>query len=373
MFNQTNMSAWRFVLYALIGAVGTILVSACVRVIWRAIGVYRIRRAGPRPLVASRHAIWRDPGDIAALDLSNGPGGPAGAPRAPFQFVEEHLTGSQPCVSVTDARGRRWRVKWGNEVRSENFAVRLAWACGYFAETTYFVASGSIGGAQDLQRAKTCIDANCRFTDARFEHDDPDVRKLFEEHSWAWNDNPFVGTSQLQGLKIIVMLLSDWDTKDRRDVARGSNTAIFEHRISRWRREARYLITDWGGSMGRWGGNIVTRGRWDPQGFEAQTPEFVTAVDEGAVRFGYAGQRTPDVAAGITVENVRWLYRYLGRLTDGQMREALDASGATAEEADRFTRALRNRITQLGRACGAINTGDAELTAAAANRRPQSA
>ena len=49
------------------------------------------------------------------------------------------------------------------------------------------------------------------------------------------------------------MLLADWDTKDRRDVARGSNTAIFEHRVSRWRREARYLITDWGGSMGRWG------------------------------------------------------------------------------------------------------------------------
>ena len=26
--------------------------------------------------------------------------------------------------------------------------------------------------------------------------------------------------------------------------------------------------------MGRWGGTIVTRGRWDPDGFEAQTPQF---------------------------------------------------------------------------------------------------
>ena len=93
-----------------------------------------------------------------------------------------------------------------------------------------------------------------RFIDARFELDDPDVRKLFEEHSWAWDDNPFVGTRELTGLKIVVMLLSNWDTKDRRDVARGSNTAIFEHRASALRAgEARYLITDWGGAMGSGG------------------------------------------------------------------------------------------------------------------------
>jgi hypothetical protein len=179
---------------------------------------------------------------------------------------------------------------------------------------------------------------------------------MFEEHSWSWNDNPFVGTSELQGLKVIVMLLSNWDTKDRRDVARGSNTAIFEHRVSRRRREARYLITDWGGSMGRWGSNIVTRGRWDPAGFEAQTPQFVTAVDDGVVSFGYAGQRTADVAGGIRVEDVRWLYRYLGRITDAQLRQALEASGAIDVEAASFARSLRERILQLGRACGALDT-----------------
>ena len=89
--------------------------------------------------------------------MSNGPGGPDGAPAPPFRFLEEHSSGSQPCISVSDAHGRRWRVKWGDEVRSENFAVRLAWACGYFAETTYFVAEGGSTGADNLQRARTCI------------------------------------------------------------------------------------------------------------------------------------------------------------------------------------------------------------------------
>jgi hypothetical protein len=338
---------WNLLVYGFLGAIAALVVAALVHGVWLAIGAYRIRRAGPRPLATGRHTIWRDPGAVGQLDLEDGPGGSGGAPAPPFHFLEEHLSGSQPCVSVTDARGRRWRVKWGDEVRSENFAVRLAWACGYYAETTYFVPQGEIAGATNLQRARSCLGEDCRFVDARFELDDPEVVKLFEEHSWAWNDNPFLGTPHLHGLKVLVMLLSDWDTKDRRDVARGSNTAIFEHRIGRWRREARYLITDWGGSMGRWGSNIVTRGRWDPAGFEAQNAEFVTGVDEGMVHFGYAGQRTADVAVGITVEDVRWLCRYLGRLTDEHLRTALSASGANPEERDAFTRAIRGRIDQL--------------------------
>ena len=338
------MSAAAALTYALAAVAAAIVIAAILRAAWLIRGAYLIRRAGPRRLRATRHSIWRDPGVVEALDLSDGPGGSNGAPVAPFTFVEEHLTGSQPCVSVTDARGRRWRVKWGNEVRSENFAVRLVWACGYHAETTYFVAEGRIAGASGLQRASTCIAEDCSFREARFELDDPSVRKLFEEHSWAWNDNPFVGTPQLHGLKILVMLLADWDAKDRRDVARGSNTAIFEHRLGRWRREARYLITDWGGSMGRWGSTVVTRGRWDPEGFEAQNAEFVKSVDAGVVQFGYVGQRTADIAAGISVNDVAWLSRYLGRITDAQLREALQASGASPEETERFTRAIRERI-----------------------------
>jgi len=347
------MEILKIVLYVAIAIVGTILAATSVRLVWLAIGAYKINRAGPRRLLTSTHVIWRDPGDVEHLDVVNGAGGADGAPAPPFRFLEEHTGGSQPCVSVKDARGRRWRVKWGNEVRSENFAVRLAWICGYFVEPTYFVSEGTIDGTENLQRARECIDDRCKFVEARFELDEPHVRKMFEEHSWAWNDNPFLGSSKLHGLKILVMLLSNWDSKDRRDVARGSNTAIFEHAVGRWRREARYLITDWGGSMGRWGGNIVTRGRWDPDGFAAQTPQFVTGVKDGIVTFGYVGQRTADVADGIRTEDARWLYTYLGRVTDTQLSAALAASGADAAETESFTRSIRERIEQIGRAGGA--------------------
>jgi hypothetical protein len=250
-------------------------------------------------------------------------------------------------VSVRDANGRRWRVKWGVEVRCETFAVRLAWACGFFAEVTHFVASGRIDGAETLGRAASCLDDTGRFVDARFELDDPAVDKLFEEHSWSWTSNPFVGTPELAGLKVLLMLISNWDNKDQRDVARGSNTAIYVTRQSPWKREAQYLIVDWGGSMGRWGGTVVTRNRWDAAGFAAQTPRFVTGVAAGQVQFGYAGQRTGDASGDIRVDDVRWLCRYLGRITDDQLRAALHASGATRDEAESFTASLRARIAQL--------------------------
>src|SRR4029079_1520754 len=129
-------------------------------------------------------------------------------------FVEEHFDGSQPCVSVRDARRRTWRVKWGSEVQCETLATRLAWAAGYFVETTYFVREGRIDGAANLQRAGQCVDAAGAFRDARFELDEHGVVKHFDEHGWAWNDNPFVGTRELNGLKVVMMWVSNWDAKD---------------------------------------------------------------------------------------------------------------------------------------------------------------
>lgn len=344
--------------YVAISAAGVVAGYALVHLTWHVRSQWRIHRAGPRKLLATRHRLWQETHGPA--DLRFGPGGPDGVPAPPFQFVEEHSSGSQPCVAVRDGRSRLWRVKWGHEAKPESFAVRLAWACGYFAEVTHFVAEGRIEGASNLSRARNCLDEEGRFTEARFELEDPTVRMLFDEHSWSWNDNPFVGTKQLSGLKIVNMLLSNWDTKDRRDVSRGSNTGIFEYPVSRWAREARYLITDWGGAMGKWGSNVVSRDRWDPDGFTAQTATFVTGVKDGFVNFGYQGQRTAEITRGITVEHVEWFYRHARRLTEASLRDGLLASGATDEEAARFAAALRVRIAQLGDACSPRRSGDAK-------------
>lgn len=320
--------------------------TAAVYSFWRVRSALKVWSKAKRPLQSVQALIWRSPGDVASLDLTAGPGGIHGSPQPPFRFVEEHLDGSQPCLSVRDRRGLVWRVKWGDEVNSETLATRLAWAAGYFVEINYFVAEGRIENVSDLQRAAVCLDEHGRFRNARFELDERNVTKHFEEHSWAWNDNPFVGTRELHGLKIVMMWLSNWDAKDVRDVARGSNTAIFEYQVRSGLREARYLITDWGGSLGRWG-SVVRRGRWDCHAFEAENAAFVTGVDGDLVRFGYTGQRTADIADGIRVSDVEWLLGTLGALRQAQIADAVRASGGTPEEVAVFSRALRARLDIL--------------------------
>jgi hypothetical protein len=333
-------------------AVGTVVVIWLVFAFWRIRSGMKRRAAGERPLQSRRAVIWRQPGPAESLDFAAGPGGRDAAPAAPFQFMEEHASGSFPSVSVRDARGRVWRVKWGNEVHTETFATRLAWAAGYFVEVNYFVPDGRIERADNLQRARQCISDDGSFRNARFELDEPDVVKHFDEHSWGWNDNPFVGTRELNGLKIVMMLLSNWDNKDVRDVARGSNTAIFEHLISPDVLEARYLIIDWGAALGTWGSHVLTRGRWDCQAYAAQSDQFVLGTEGDRVLWGYKGQRTADAVADITRADVQWLYKYLGRITDEQLAAGLRASGGTETEIADFTRALRDRLDRLGEIAG---------------------
>lgn len=313
---------------------------------WRARSIIRVWRAPSRPLHSVQATIWRDPGDVSRLDLAAGPGGDAGRPAPPFTFLEEHLTGSQPCVSVRDGRGLVWRVKWGHEVNAEALATRLAWAAGYFVEVTYYVAEGRVEGAGELQRAASCLDEQGRFRHGRFELEEQGVAKHFDEHSWAWHDNPFVGTRQLNGLKIVMMWLSNWDAKDVRDVARGSNTAVFEYPLPSGFREARYLIIDWGGAFGRWG-TVVSRGRWDCHAFASESDAFVSGSDGECLQFGYTGQRTSDIAEGIRVSDARWLLDTLGGLSEAQIADAVRASGGNEEEVAVFSRALRVRLDRL--------------------------
>jgi hypothetical protein len=334
--------ALQFLFWAAVSIAGGI---AAVFTYWRLRSEWVRRREGEPPLRSRQVAIWRDPGDLRARDLAAGAGAP---PAPPFTYVVEHDSGSQPCVSVHDAGNREWRVKWGPEVRTETFGTRLAWALGFFSEQTHFIAEGVIAGARDLRRARANIDEHGHFTEARFELSEAGVAKHFDAHSWAWNDNPFVGTRELNGLKILMMLVSNWDNKDVRDVARGSNTAIFEHRLPEGVLEARYLVIDWGAALGAWGNNVVQRGRWDAEAYAAQNDLFITGTEGDIVHWGYQGQRTTDVTYDITRADVRWFHDLACRLTGDQLRDGFRASGANDEEAEPFTAALRDRIERLG-------------------------
>jgi hypothetical protein len=296
---------------------------------------------------AQERTLWHNPGAIERISFARA-AGRHNAPQPPFHFVEERLSGNTPKIVVRDGAGVEWRVKWSLEVRAESFATRLVGALGYYVEPTWFITHGKVVGARSLTRAARFIGRDGAFSDASFERRDPNLRSLPE--SWAWNDNPFKGTNQLNGLKVLVMLVANWDNKDARDAGLGSNTAIVARRIG-GRERLIYRVSDWGQALGGWGPGLTPK-TWDCERFTTQTPSFVQGRQGTHVHFNYTGQHTDDFKNDITIANVRWLMRYLGRITDAQLRRGLKASGATPAEAACFTPQLRKRITQLGKVAG---------------------
>ncbi|HYO83771.1 MAG TPA: hypothetical protein VES20_20380 [Bryobacteraceae bacterium] len=294
--------------------------------------------------LAAQNILWRDPGRISDLDFRWGAGGAKLRPAPPFHFIEADDSGTTPKLLVRDGRGRTWNVKFGDEVRAETFASRLVWALGYHSEPTHYLPAGRVLGTRrhHLGRASRHVSKSGQFRDARFELRDPKSRFL-ENNGWSWENNPFVRTRELNGLRTLVMLLSGWDNKDARDDT--SNTSILQTPSG-----ARvYFVSDWGASMGKWG-NFFTREKWDCEGFRAQTSDFVKAVDRGNVRFGFAGKHDGDFKKQIRVSDVRWLMRRLSQISDTQLRSALRSSGASRHESSCFVSSLRARIRQLQRA-----------------------
>ncbi|PWU12404.1 MAG: hypothetical protein C5B51_00695 [Terriglobia bacterium] len=284
--------------------------------------------------------LWHDPGAVETLDFRYGIGGPEMAPKEPFTFIEEDSSGSTPKVRIRDANERQWVIKFGAEGKPDTFCSRLAWGLGYYAEPAYFVADGVIAGVHGLGRAAQNIDRNGRFRDGRFQLRSKDPRFL-RWVDWAWDDNPFTGTPELNGLKILMMLVSNWDNKDSRDAdTRGTNTAIYQHGGQYF-----YFIDDWGGAMGNWG-KFFTRSKWNDKNFYEQSPRFVRLAENG-LEWGYSGQHTKLLTRDIRFSDIAWLMQYLGRVTDPQLRAGLLASGASEEETRYYVEGLRQRIGQL--------------------------
>jgi hypothetical protein len=319
-------------------------------------------------LPPGKSVLWVNPGDPSRLDFEYGPGGKEHQPQPPFRFVDEDMSGTHAKVNITDARGAHWNIKWGSEATSSAFCTRLVWACGYFVEPEYFVASGRIAGAHGLKRAKSYIHKDGSFEHARFQlrREDP---KFLDDRSWTWTDNPFLHTHQLQGLKILMLLVSNWDAKDARDRANGrmdSNLAIFADDTTGVRRYL-YAQDDWGGTLGQWG-NRFTWSRGNCSDFAAQTPEFVKGVKNGYLRWGYEGKHREDMTSDISVADVQWLLQYLGRITDAQIQRGLVASGARPKEQECYAKSLRLRIAQLQQA---VTQAPERITKAAVQDSPK--
>jgi hypothetical protein len=298
--------------------------------------------------------LWRDPGDIASRDLRYGPGSAELAPAAPFTFVEEVKKGESPKFKVRDARGVEWSVKLGPEAQAETVSTRLVWAVGYFAEEAYYFDEVRVEKLAALSRGREYVAGNV-VRSARFE---PRREGVEEGPEWSWRDGPFEDSREMNGLKVLMILLNNFDAR------KGNNHVLYTETGGGL--EARYVVTDLGATLGRAGGLGGKRTKNSLEDF--LSTKFVRGVDDGVVEFDfdtrprgfghlsvlhpkyYRGEVKKEAAMrGIPVEHARWVGSLLAQLTDAQTRDAFRVAGYDEATAEGYVRSLRERINQLTR------------------------
>lgn len=304
---------------------------------------------------AGAPVIWRNPGQISRRNLKFGPGSAELAPVAPFTFVKEELTGESPKFDVTDAQGVTWVVKVGQEAQAETVSSRLIWSVGYFADEAYYLDRAEIKNLPKLSRGQEFIENRSVVRGARFE---PKRKSIARGDNWDWETNPFVKTRELDGLKVLMVLLGNYDTSIR-------NNRVLSTTNETGDLEARYVATDVGATLGKVGGLGGKRSKNTLEDFRSS--KFILGVENGMVKFDYS--TTPKkmgvfasifkpsyrssqaqkerVMKNISVENARWIGSLLAELSDEQLRDAFRAAGYDQQTMNGFVVVIRERINQL--------------------------
>jgi len=277
--------------------------------------------------------LWEDV-NIADRDLYNGAGGTAMRPDVTrVTFIKEEKQGHNKKYRIRDAKGREWVAKWSREAQPETAAVRLLYGLGYKTEINYLVPTLTIPGKGT-------------FKNVRLEARPENVERLDE---WKWRDNPFVGTNELQGLKIMMVFFTNWDLLDLQNkVLRVSNNGQIEHH---------FIVSDLGATFGKLGNNnlpIIFRlgrktndpGTW----FEAG---FINKVEGQMIDFDFKGKGR-GLMEDITVSHGRWLADRLKQLSDKQIEDAFRAANYSPDDIRLLREGFKMRVAELDKATGQL-------------------
>jgi hypothetical protein len=294
-----------------------------------------------------RAVIWHPTIDVNQLNLLYGAGGKEDAPTpgAKYRFKKEDMNGTSPKFDVEDDKGIKWRVKLGQEPRAETAATRLLFAAGYFVDEDYYVDELHVEGLPPLKRGQSFVTDDGIVHGARLERRMKEVKKL---GNWDWFKNPFVGTKEFNGLRVMVALVNDWDLKT-------INNSIYE--VSD---EAEYAVSDVGATFGKTGDPLhrsksVLKDYEDSKFIDKVTTDFVDFVMHSrpplfaAINIPNYEKRThmQAVAKHVPRADAKWLGERLSQLTEEQIRDCFRAGGYTKEEVDGYSTVIQNRIAAL--------------------------
>jgi len=162
-------------------------------------------------------------------------------------------------------------------------------------------------------------------------------------NTWSWYDNPFVGTREFNGLRVMMALVNNWDLKQINNRATGTSGG-----------GGQYGITDLGATLGRTG-NSLNRSKGVPSDY-AEThsrPFFFSIFNFRNYRFR---TRMESLVKHIPIADARWIGDRLGRLSTDQIRDCFRAAGFSSTEVEGYAQIVTQRITalkQLGDAAAA--------------------
>jgi hypothetical protein len=309
-------------------------------------------RVGAKPATI----LWTNPIDIRSRDLFYGPGGKGEQPKEPFTFIEEDHGGTNPKFDVRDAAGTKWKVKLGLEAGPETAATRLMWAVGFVANENYFVRETTVQDMpHHLERGQTLVSADGAIRSARLQR----PLKGKKTGNWDWKHNPFVGTREFNGLRVMMALLNNWDL-------RTVNNAIYaDSKDGNETDDPQYYeVTDLGASFGKTGEsyrNSISKNNLPAY----QKAKFISKVTGTSVTFNFPTHlpilyifnfphfvsqlRHRWVGKDIPRSDVKWIGGLLSQLSHEQICDAFRAAGYPPNEVEAFAAAVEKRIAQLNK------------------------
>ena len=265
------------------------------------------------------------------------------------------MKGTNPKFDVRGQDGVKWKVKLGAEARPEVAASRLVWAAGYSTQEDYFVKDLHVEGLpRHLHRGQNLVGPDDVLHNARLKRSMKGEEKL---GIWQWSANPFVGTREFNGLRVLMALINNWDLKD-------SNNAVYEekHHDGSADVEKIYLVSDLGASFGTTGFKLSTdasRGNLEAykrskfisnrtsDDVDFETPSRPTLIETlnlpvymRRIDLRWIGRHVPRADA-------KWLGQLLGRLSPEQLRDAFLAAGYTPQETNEFVTIVQRRTAEL--------------------------
>jgi hypothetical protein len=303
------------------------------------------QKAGSTP------ALWREPDSISSRNLYFGPGGKQDEPHGKFTFKDEDLDGTSPKFNIRDEDGVSWKVKLGAEPRPETVATRLVWAMGYFTGENYFMTDLHVENMGHLKRGHGLVSSDGTAHNARLKRHMKGEEKI---GTWKWSQNPFSGTREFDGLRVMMALINNWDLKD-------INNAIYEY-PSGQSPEKVYMVSDLGASFGATGdGWPSDKARGNLQKYAGS--KFIRKVTPTYVDFNVPTRPAmiriftlPEfirrlqmrwIGKQIPRDHVRWAATLLAQLSPDQIRDSFRAAGYSPEEVEGFTKVVQLRIEML--------------------------